>query len=160
VLLWFWGTSFLAVWLVFHDPSIDYRLLLLGSVLPDLIDAPFGGAAFAHSVTFSVATLIVVVLATIGRRAARRRWLALPIGMFLHLVFDGAFADTKIFWWPFSGAPLAAQPLPSIERGGVSVVLELVGLVILMWAWRRFGLADPQRRRLLWRTGQLDPAPV
>src|SRR5262249_29968345 len=84
VLLWFWGTSFLTVWLVFHDPSIDYRVLLLGSILPDLIDAPFGGAAIAHSVTFSVVTLIVVVLATIGRRAARRRWLALPIGMFLH----------------------------------------------------------------------------
>ena len=28
VLLWFWGTSFLTVWVVFHDPSIDYRVLL------------------------------------------------------------------------------------------------------------------------------------
>jgi hypothetical protein len=160
VLLWFFGTAFLTVWMVFHDPSIDYRLLLLGSILPDLVDAPFGGAAIAHSVTFSVVTLIVVVLATIGRRAARRRWLALPIGMFLHLVFDGAFANTKIFWWPFSGASLAEQALPSIERGAVSVLLELIGLLILVWAWRRFGLADAQRRRLLWRTGHLDAALV
>ena len=28
VLLWFWGTAFLTVWVVFHDPSIDYRVLL------------------------------------------------------------------------------------------------------------------------------------
>ena len=28
VLLWFWGTAFLTVWAVFHDPSIDYRFLL------------------------------------------------------------------------------------------------------------------------------------
>jgi len=160
VLLWFWGTSFLTVWAVFHDPSIDYRLLLLGSILPDLIDAPFGGAAVAHSVTFSAVVLVVVMLATIGRRPLRRRLLALPIGMFLHLVFDGAFANAKIFWWPFSGATLGEQQLPSVARGGLSVLFELAGLAMLAWAWRRFGLADPRRRRLLWRTGHLDPAPV
>jgi len=160
VLLWFWGTSFLTVWAVFHDPSIDYRLLLLGSILPDLIDAPFGGAAVAHSVTFSVVVLVVVMLATIGRRPLRRRLLALPIGMFLHLVFDGVFANAKTFWWPFSGATLGEQQLPSVARGGLSVLFELAGLAMLAWAWRRFGLADPRRRRLLWRTGHLDPALV
>ena len=105
MLLWFWGTSFLTVWVVFHDPSIDYRVLLLGSILPDLIDAPFGGAGVAHSVTFSVVVLIVVMLTTVGHRSRRRRWLALPIGMFLHLVFDGAFTNARVFWWPFSGRP-------------------------------------------------------
>ncbi len=160
MLLWFWGTSFLTVWVVFHDPSIDYRVLLLGSILPDLVDAPFGGAGVAHSVTISVVVLIVVMLATVGQRPRRRRWLALPIGMFLHLVFDGAFTDARVFWWPVSGAPPGEQPLPSIDRGFLSVVFELIGLVILAWGWRRFGLADPRRRQLLWRTGHLDPALV
>jgi hypothetical protein len=160
VLLWFWGTAFLTVWVVFHDPSIDYRVLLVGAILPDVIDAPFGGAGAAHSVTFSVAVLIVVMLATIGHRTRRRRWLALPIGMFLHLVFDGAWGDANVFWWPFSGSSPGDQPLPSIERGRLSVGFELVGLAILVWAYRRFGLADPRRRRLLWRTGHLDPALV
>jgi hypothetical protein len=160
VLLWFWGTSFLTVWVVFHDPSIDYRVLLLGSILPDLVDAPFGGAGVAHSVTISVVVLIVVMLATVGHRSRRRRWLALPIGMFLHLVFDGAFTDARVFWWPFSGATPGEQPLPSIDRGFLSVVFELIGLAILAWGWRRFRLADPRRRQLLRRTGHLDPALV
>jgi membrane-bound metal-dependent hydrolase YbcI (DUF457 family) len=160
VLLWFWGTAFLTVWVVFHDPSIDYRILFLGSILPDLIDAPFGGAGVAHSVTFSVVVLIVVMLATVGHRSRRRRWLALPIGMFLHLVFDGAFTDARVFWWPFSGAAPGEQPLPSFDRGVLSLVFELAGLAILVWGWRRFRLADPRRRQLLWRTGHLDPALV
>ena len=160
MLLWFWGTSFLTVWVVFHDPSIDYRLLLLGSIVPDLVDAPFGGAGVAHSVTISVAVLVVVMLATVGRRVRRRRWLALPIGMLLHLVFDGVFTDARVFWWPFSGARPGEQPLPSLDRGLLSLVFELAGLAMLAWGWQRFGLADPRRRRLLWRTGHLDPALV
>ena len=160
MLLWFWGTAFLSVWVVFHDPSIDYRVLLLGAILPDVVDAPFGGAGLAHSVTCSVAVLIVVMLATINHRSRRRRLLALPIGMFLHLVFDGAFADARIFWWPFSGATLGEQSLPSVARGWLSLLFELIGFIILAWGWRRFGLADRRRRRLLWRTGHLDPALV
>jgi len=160
VILWFWGTAFLTVWIVFHDPSIDYRVLFLGAIVPDIVDAPFGGAGVAHSVTCSVAVLVVVMLVTIGRRAQRRRWLFLPIGMFLHLAFDGAWGDANVFWWPFSGQTPGEAPLPSVDRGLLSVVFELVGLAILAWAWRRFGMADPRRRRLFWRTGRLDPALV
>jgi hypothetical protein len=160
VLLWFWGTAFLTVWYVFRDPGIDYRVLLAGAIVADLVDAPFGGAGVAHSVTVSVVVLVVVMLATIGRRAQRRRWLFLPIGMFLHLVFDGAWGDANVFWWPFSGATPGDQPLPSIDRGLLSVAFEVIGLLILAWGWRRFGLADPRRRRLFWRTGHLDPALV
>jgi hypothetical protein len=155
VLLWFWGTAFLTVWAVFHDPSIDYRFLLVGAILPDLIDAPFGGARVAHSVTFAVAVLLVVMLATIGRRTWRRRLLFLPIGMLLHLVFDGTFTDAKVFWWPFSGLSPSDAALPSISRGAWDVLLELVGFAILAWAWRRFDLRDPANRRLFWRTGHL-----
>ncbi|HEY1280117.1 MAG TPA: hypothetical protein VGF22_10630 [Acidimicrobiales bacterium] len=155
MLLWFWGTAFLTVWAVFHDPSIDYRVLFLGAVLPDLIDAPFGGARVAHSVTFCVAALVVVMLATIGRRTLRRRLLFLPIGMLLHLVFDGTFTDARVFWWPFSGLAPPDAPLPSVDRGAWNLLLELIGFGILAWAWRRFHFSDPAHRRVFWRTGHL-----
>jgi hypothetical protein len=160
MLLWFWGTAFLTVWAVFHDPRIDYRFLLLGAILPDLVDAPFGGARVAHSLTFAVAGLVVVMLATIGRRPWRRRFLFIPIGMLLHLVFDGVFTDATVFWWPFSGLSLPDAQLPSVARGPVNVLLELIGFGILAWAWRRFGLSDPARRHLFWRTGTLVPPTV
>jgi hypothetical protein len=131
-------------------------LLFAGVLLPDVVDAFLGGAGPAHSVVTAVLLLVVVMLTTIGRRTLRRRLLALPIGVFLHLVLDGAFANTRIFWWPLSGVGLPRDRLPSLERGGWDVVLELAGAAILVWAYRRFGLRDPARRRLLLRTGHLD----
>ena len=145
------------MWFVFHDSRFDYRWLLVGALLPDVVDSPFGGARVAHSISGSVGLLVVVMLATIGRRPIRRRLLALPIGTFLHLVFDGAFANTKVFWWPFGGIGFRNAPLPSWHRGAWDIVLELIGLVLCAWAVNRFGLRDPQRRRRFWRTGSLEP---
>lgn len=154
---WFLGTALLSVWYVFSDPGFDYRLLLVGALLPDLIDVPFGQARWAHSLTVAVGALALVMIVTAGRKPIRRLLLGAPIGMLLHLVWDGAFASTKVFWWPFSGSWGDTQ-VPSLERGLLDVLMELVGLAILGWAWRRFGLRDPQRRRDFVRHGVLREA--
>lgn len=154
MLLWFLGTAIVSVWYVFSDPFFDYRLLLVGSVLPDLIDVPFAQARWAHSLTVAVGALALVMLITAGRRPVRRLLLGLPIGMLLHLVWDGAFASTKVFWWPFSGGWGDVQ-VPSLDRLALDIALEVVGAAILWWAWRRFGLAEADRRRRFWREGVL-----
>ncbi|HUF32690.1 MAG TPA: hypothetical protein VMN58_05730 [Acidimicrobiales bacterium] len=154
MLLWFVGGSLLAVWLVFRDPAIDHRLIVAGALLPDVIDAPTGGAWVGHTVLASVVLLSVVMLATRGRRLLRRQLLALPIGTFLHLVLDGAWMATEVFWWPLLGVDLADTAIPSVERGLLNIPLELVGLAVVVWAWRRFRLAEPERRAHFLRTGR------
>jgi hypothetical protein len=154
MLLWFLGTSVLTVWFVFRDPAFDYRLLLVGAVLPDLIDVPLGRAGWAHSLTVAVVVLVMIMLATRRRSAVRRLLLALPIGMLLHIVWDGAFTSAEVFWWPFSGG-WGDVEVPSIARGWWNVPLEIAGAVALAWVWRTCGLADPQRRRRFLHTGQL-----
>jgi len=155
VLLWFVGTAVLSVWFVFRDTRFDYRFLVLGALLPDVVDGLWGGARAFHSVATSVAVLLVVMLSTVGRRPIRRRLLGIPIGLFLHLVFDGAFADTDVFWWPFTGLSFDDARLPVIERGWWNVALESIGVVLVIHVVRRFGLRDPERRRRLWREGTL-----
>ncbi|HEX9258591.1 MAG TPA: hypothetical protein VF855_03575 [Acidimicrobiales bacterium] len=158
MLLWFVGGSALVVWLVFHDPRLDYRLVVAGALLPDIVDGLWGGARAMHSVTAAVAALVLVMAVTVGRRSTRRRWLALPIGMFLHLVLDAAFADPKVFWWPFGGLAFTDAQLPSLDRPlAVNLVLEVAGGAMIVWFWRHFRLADPDRRRSLVRTGRLSP---
>lgn len=154
MLLWFAGGAFLAVWVVFREPAIDYRLVMLGAVVPDAVDGLTGGRWLAHTVLASVVLLTLVMLATRGRRLLRRQLLALPIGTFLHLVLDGAWTDRDVFWWPFLGGQLDGR-LPSLDRGVANVVLELLGVAILVWAWRRFELHDPERRARFVRTGRL-----
>ena len=58
--LWFLGTALVSVYFVFTDPRFDYRLLLVGSLVPDLIDVPFGQARWAHSLTVAVGVLASV----------------------------------------------------------------------------------------------------
>jgi hypothetical protein len=146
------------VWWVFRDPRFDYRLLCVGALLPEL-DALAGGMGLLHSLAFSVVALAVVMVATSGRVGARKLALGLPIGCFLHLVFDGAWATADVFWWPFSGATLGDDPLPSAQRGWWNVPLEVIGVLIVAWAWRRGGLDSATRRHEIVRTGRLfDPA--
>lgn len=155
---WFIGTAIVAVAVVFRDPRFDYRLLIVGSVLP-IADGLFGGARALHSVTFSVALLAVLMLATSGRKPIRKMLLGLPIGMILHLVFDGAWNDTETFWWPFFGLSFDDAPLPELDRGWWSLPLEAIGIAICVWLWRHNGLADRERRSAFFRDGRLDAVP-
>jgi hypothetical protein len=152
--LWFVGTAIATVWFVFRDPRFDYRLLVVGAVLP-LADVVFGGARVMHTLVFGLVLLAVVMLATFGRRPARRLWLGLPIGVLLHLVFDGAWTDTDLFWWPFGGWSFDDAALPEASRGWWNLPLELAGLAILVWVWRTTDLGDRSRRAAAWRTGRL-----
>lgn len=156
MLLWFAGGSLAAVWQVFKDPAIDYRLVMAGAVAPDVVDAGMGGARLLHTLAFSVVLLSAVMLATRGRRRLRRRLLALPIGTFLHLVLDGVWARTDVFWWPASGASFEDARLPSLSRPvAVLVLQEVAGAAVLAWWWSRFRLADPERRAYFLRTGRV-----
>lgn len=153
MLFWFLATAVAAVWFVFRDDRFDYRLLLVGAILPDVIDIPMGQARWAHSLTCAVVLLVVVMLTT-GRRPIRRLFLGLPIGVLLHLVFDGAFSMTKVFWWPFSGSWGDSQ-VPSLARGWWDVAFEVAGLALGVWLWRQFRLSDPSARQRFRETGQL-----
>jgi hypothetical protein len=157
--LWFIGTAVVSVWYVFRDPRFDYRLLAVGAVLPDVIDLPDGHARWAHSLSVAVGVLIAVMLSTIGRKPLRRLLLALPIGMLMHLVWDGAFASTSVFWWPFTGS-WGNVRVPSVQRGWLNAAFEAAGGLLLAWMWRRCELSDPQRRTALIHHGLLmQPAP-
>jgi hypothetical protein len=157
--LWFIGTAVVSIWYIFRDPRFDYRLLAVGSILPDVIDLPSGHAHWAHSLTVSVGTLALVMLVTAGRKPIRRLLLALPIGMLMHLAWDGAFASTKVFWWPFTGS-WGNVRVPSLQRGWLNLAFEAAGALLLVWMWRRCDLADPERRKALMHHGLLmQPAP-
>jgi hypothetical protein len=155
VFLWFAGGAFVLVWLVFRSPAVDYRLVVVGALLP-LVELPFGSPRLLHSLTGAVALLALAMLLTPRRRLVQRRLVAIPIGVLIHLLLDGIWADTQAFWWPFAGLAWSEAALPELARGGLNVLLELAGAAALWWCWRRFRLYEPARRDRFLRTGQLD----
>jgi membrane-bound metal-dependent hydrolase YbcI (DUF457 family) len=154
VVLWFVGPSILIVWAVFSSPAADYRFVALGSLIP-LLELPFGEPRILHSLAGAALAMVVVMVGARGRRLVQRRLLGIPIGMLLHLVLDGAWADDHAFWWPFFGWSWSTSELPELGRGAGSVLLELLGLAACAWGYRRFRLHEPARRTELLRTGRL-----
>ena len=153
--VWFAAVSITVVALVFGSPDLDYRLVMLGSVLP-LVEGAFGGRWLLHSVAFNAVLLFAVMAVAHGRRPSQRRWLALPIGTFCHLVLDGTWADTGVFWWPFAGLDaLGTGAVSEFERLPGVLFLEGAGLVVGCWAWHRFSLSDRSVRQTLLTEGRL-----
>ena len=83
-------------WLNTLGRRIDIRLLLLGAVLPDIIDKPVGqlffSNAFSNGRIFSHTLLFSIILATIGfyiYRSRGKSWLlVIAGGSFMHLLLD------------------------------------------------------------------------
>lgn len=158
MLLWFVGPAAAVVWLVFRSPAFDYRLVVAGAVVP-VLEVVTGGPKLLHTLVGAVGALTVVMLATRRRRLARRRWIGVPVGLFVHLALDGAFARAELFWWPFFGWAWPVGALPELDRPlALIVVLELAGAAACWWCYRAFGLDDPARRRLMVESGQVDRA--
>jgi len=136
-------------WFTSLGSYIDIRLLLIGSLLPDIIDKPIGqfffketfsnGRIFCHTLLF----LIIIIL--IGLYLYRRRsttWLlVLSFGTFTHLVCDLMWRSPRTLLWPIYG--LAFERLDLIDwmprmlhmlvTDPRVYVPELVGAVILIW---------------------------
>jgi hypothetical protein len=139
---------------------LDLRLLLLGSLLPDIIDKPLGhiflretlnnGRIFSHTMFF----LLVISLAGYLLYRRGQLWLlTLAIGIFWHLVLDQMWLNPQTLLWPAFGFGfeklaidnLVSQLLYDLLREPEVYVPEIAGVLVLTW----FGL------KLLWQKSLL-----
>lgn len=171
MVLWHLGASLWLFRWIFRDPKVDIRFLLVGALIPDLIDYPIGtivladrystGELWAHSLVAPTVYISFVLLAT--RRGRRRRaWMALGVGWLFHLLLDGMWLDQEVFLWPFFGIELTAGPDPFWSQAWERAMddpwrwlREVAGGVYLLWLWYAVGLNRSERRAQTLRTGRL-----
>jgi inner membrane protein len=135
-------------WFTALSSYVDIRVLLLGSLLPDIIDKPVGqfffretfnnGRIFSHTLTF------VIVLAVAGFylfRRYRQVWLlTIAFGAFMHLALDQMWYEPGTLFWPFLGISFSAIELTgwlssifdNLVSNPVIYASELVGLAVLL----------------------------
>ena len=171
MILWHAGLAVLVVYATLGRRRIDYRFILIGAVLPDLVDGvanafwyegPSGRGA-AHSLLTVVAVAAVVILGF--KREARLAVFGIPVGWLLHLVGDGMWNSPRTFLWPAFGTGFSASPAepyswdlltdPFAHVGAWGG--EVAGALVLAWFWVAFGLGHEGRLRLFLADGYLRP---
>ena len=145
--------------------SVDFRLVLLGSILPDLIDKPLGAVLhldarlWAHSLLFLAGLLgLSIVPALRGLR-----WVG--FGDAVHLLVDLIWQQPLVMLWPALGLafPAGEQSLygylhtlltdPYVQFG------EIVGGAILLATAWRYGLLSRGGLKRFLADGRLVPRP-
>ena len=147
-------------WFMSLSEYVDIRILLIGSLLPDIIDKPIGvfffrdtfsnGRIYAHTLLF------LVILAAAGFYLYRRRhktWLlVLAFGTFTHHIMDQIWTTPKTMLWPFLGFAfdrVNVEDWLSFWFWDMFVypqvfIPEILGLAILLW----FGFTLINRKKV------------
>ncbi len=173
MILWHAGLTMLIVWFVMRgNTRVDYRVVAIASLLPDLIDKPIGrlifrerfesGRIFAHTLLINV---LVFCILFFMRGRIKRQLVLVPISSLLHLAEDGVWSDPKIFWWPLFGTEFPRDPvsgglLSFLYPGNISSVAwkEAVGLVAIGWLLASHGMLNRRGVRSFLKTGHLELA--
>ena len=125
--------------------SVDYRLVLLGSLLPDIIDKPLwlvfsdifaSGRAYGHTFLFNIVLLICGLLVV----KYRQSWLlTFSLGSIMHLILDQMWANPVTLWWPLLG-PLQREEITGwmhdviqrLSSNPGTYIPEIIGLIIIL----------------------------
>jgi inner membrane protein len=135
-------------WFTSMARRMDYRLILVGSLLPDIIDKPVGtflfpeffGAnrIFCHTLLFLV--IISSAAVYLFKRQGQTWLIALSFGTFVHLILDQMWLAPRTLLWPAYGWAFEREDLTNWLQNMLHALLtnpavylpELVGAMILV----------------------------
>ncbi len=127
---------------------LDYRLVLLGSMLPDIVDKPVSflffsyfraTRLFGHTLLFNL--LLIALGVTLFLQVRRGGVLTLALASLAHLVEDQMWEEPATLFWPLLGFAFPtgeAERFVGVVRERLSDPLiyipEIIGILILILA--------------------------
>jgi len=128
--------------------NIDYRLVVIGSMLPDIIDKPLfllladrgvslSGRDYGHTLLFH----LVLLAGSLLLLRYKKPWLlVITLSSFVHLIFDRMWEVPVTLFWPFLGSLPVGETTywaSNMWNDLVSVpkvyIPEIIGLVALLF---------------------------
>jgi hypothetical protein len=171
VILWHAGVAAALVYVTLGRSRIDYRFILAGAVLPDLIDGLLrlsgaidsaSGRGPAHSLITVIAEGVLIILLFRGER--RLAVFGIAVGWLTHLAADGMWDAPKTLLWPLFGGDFEASPAEPYSwdvlrfwAHPTTWLAELAGAALLIWFVVAFRLHDPTRLERFRTDGHLRP---
>ena len=169
MIFWHLGsTLFLFLW-IFKDRTADLRYLLIGSLIPDLIDkflyllaVTDSSRTYGHTLLLAVLSLFFVMLTTHRKNSNRKSYLLVPIALLFHLLLDEMWIFKETLFWPlFNGqfsqhtstaSSLLELFIISINKKEV-LIKEFIGIVCLFFALNKDSNFKSNSLRII-RTGK------
>jgi hypothetical protein len=163
VIFWHTGLTTVIVWFVMRgNPRVDYRIVAVASLLPDIIDKPIGrivfrstydtGHLWGHTLLLNVA-LFAVMFSLRGR--IKRKLTLLPISSLLHLAEDGMWSSPKIFWWPLFGTHFPPEPITGMYPSWGMLAQEAIGLGLILFLFAAHHMLSLDGLKSFVRSGHL-----
>ncbi|WP_174591076.1 metal-dependent hydrolase [Methanocella conradii] len=167
------GITLLFVFIVFSPlkEKLDYRFVLAGALLPDLIDKPVGDyifySVFQNGRIFGHTMLFALALAGMGMYLNKRRGIgaveALALGSLLHIAEDQMWLAPGTLFWPLLGWEFPKYDIENYAGYIIYVLFhepsayvpEMAGIIILVAFILYFKLYRPERIRLFISRGSL-----
>ena len=138
-----------ASWVSSLGKYIDIRFLLVGALLPDIIDKPVGQyffrQTFSNGRIFSHTLLFLLLIALSGWFLYQRRrqiWLLIfAFGTFTHLIFDRMWESPQTLLWPLRGSAFSEEVLTGWLSNMINNLFtdpavygpEMVGAAVIAW---------------------------
>jgi len=129
--------------------SIDYRVVMIGAMLPDIIDKPIGAyffrstfhnsRIFSHSLVFSIALMILGSYYFYRRK--NNHVFILGVCSLIHQTLDSMWLYPGILYWPAYGWKFPTRPegqwlessLAKLLTDPYVYVPEIIGAVIIAY---------------------------
>ena len=136
--------------------NVDYRLVIVASLLPDLVDKPlshllvgsytYESRAFGHSLAFLGCFCLIMLIHYLWTR--KSTLFPVCLGILLHDVFDEMWLQPGVLYWPLYGwtFPRSAE---NVWQSMIQIwdyrihALDLydnLGVLILLWFFMRLAL--------------------
>jgi membrane-bound metal-dependent hydrolase YbcI (DUF457 family) len=154
----------------YNKNKIDYRMVLLGSDLPDIIDKPIAilfRSVFNNTRLFGHTLLLTLILFLIGifigfkHKNFKNNFIILSVGCSIHLILDSMWNFKTILFWPLYGIRFpvrtdtnwAGDDFHRLLTDPVYYGMELLGLSILIYFF--VNLIRKGKLKNFLRTGEL-----
>lgn len=129
---------------------MDLRVLVVGAMLPDIVDKPLGQVILRDSVNngriFCHTLLFLIIITLVGLylyRSRGRLWmLTLSFGTLVHLILDEMWLMPRTVLWPLYGWSFPKSELTVAEwtqalwealfTDPVVYIAEIIGLIVLV----------------------------
>ncbi len=152
--------------------KIDYRFVLIGALLPDIIDKPLGliilnygnGRLIAHTLVFALLLTMIALwkkdTPIDAKGVMHMRLYALSGGAWIHLLLDSMWLFPVTLFWPFLGnfqhGNITIYAIGDSITQPMNYLSEAAGLAILLYLVIRNRLYKKPNLMKFIRKGQIN----